>query len=44
MPGAREGMIKDEGHHETYQAALAWVTRHMEETGRQGLTLDDLGG
>jgi hypothetical protein len=37
-------MISPREDHEAYQAALAWVTRQVEEAERQGLTLDYLGG
>jgi hypothetical protein len=37
-------MVSPEESQEAYQAALAWVTRQVEEAQRQGLTLDYVGG
>jgi len=37
-------MITPTEHHEIYHKALAWVSRQVEATERQGLTLDYLGG
>jgi hypothetical protein len=37
-------MVSPQESQEAYQTALAWVTRHVEEAQRQGLTRDYLGG